>query len=127
MKGHDVRSLGPSDSSDSGSDMAGPGLVNDDVLNLDRGTNADVETGSYNRVDDGSSVGDLGMSDNSDRYGTGEHVTAGKDPRGPTNADIDSDRIVGPAEAGLGGGLDQAEETRLGITDEELGLEDPDR
>ena len=42
VKGHDVRSLGPSDSSDSGSDMAGPGLVNDDVLNLDRGTNADV-------------------------------------------------------------------------------------
>jgi len=67
------------------------------------------------------------MSDNSDRYGTGEHVTAGKDPRGRTNADIDSDRIVGPAEAGLGGGLDQAEEARLGITDEELGLEDPDR
>src|SRR6187397_1859418 len=30
VKGHDVRSLGPSDSSDSGSDMAGPGLVNDD-------------------------------------------------------------------------------------------------
>jgi hypothetical protein len=107
--------------------MAGPGLVNDDVLNLDRGTNADVETGSYNRVDDGSSVGDLGMSDNSDRYGTGEHVTAGKDPRAPTSADIDSDRIVGAAEAGLGGGLDQAEEARLGITDEELGLEDPDR
>jgi len=25
--GHDVKSLGPSDSSDSGSDMAGPGLV----------------------------------------------------------------------------------------------------
>jgi hypothetical protein len=127
VKGHDVRSLGPSDSSDSGSDMAGPGLVNDDVLNLDRGTNADVETGSYNRVDDGSSVGDLGMSDNSDRYGTGERVTAGKDPRAPTNADIDSDRIVGPAEAGLGGGLDQAEEARLGLTDEELGLEDHDR
>ncbi len=67
------------------------------------------------------------MTDNSDRYGTGEHVTAGKDPRSPVNADIDADRIVGPEEAGLGGGLDQAEEARLGITDEELGLEDPDR
>ena len=33
--GHDVRSLGPSDSSDSGSDMAGPGLIDDDALGLD--------------------------------------------------------------------------------------------
>src|SRR5689334_20363866 len=35
-------------------------------------------------------------------------------------ADIAPDRIVGPQEAGLGGGLDQAEEAQLGITDEEL-------
>jgi hypothetical protein len=128
MKGHNVGSLGPSDSSDSGSDMAGPGLVNDDVLNLDRGTNEDSEGGSYDRIDSGGSVGDLGMDDNSDRYGTGEHMTAGKDPRVRTSADVDSDRIVGPEEAGLGGGLDQAEEARLAITDEELGVdEDPDR
>jgi hypothetical protein len=127
IKGHDVKSLGPSDSSDSGSDMTGPGLVNDDMINLDRGTNADIESGSYDGTDAGNSVGDLGMTDNSDRYGTGEHVTAGKDPRSPVNADIDADRIVGPAEAGLGGGLDQAEEARLGITDEELGLEERDR
>ena len=45
-KGHDIKSLGPSDSSDSGSDMDGPGLVDDDVLNLDRGTNEDTEAGS---------------------------------------------------------------------------------
>ena len=30
------------------------------------------------------------------------------------------DNIVGPLEAGLGGGLDQAEEARAGITDEEI-------
>ncbi len=35
-------------------------------------------------------------------------------------ADIAPDRIVSPEEAGLGGGLDQAEEAQLGITDEEL-------
>lgn len=34
--------------------------------------------------------------------------------------DTGFDRIVGPDEAGLGGGLDQAEEARLGVTDEEL-------
>jgi hypothetical protein len=120
IKGHDVKSLGPSDSSDSGSDMAGPGLVDDDALNLDRGTNEDSESGSYNRTDNGAGVGDLGMDDNSDRFGTGEHLTAGKDPRIASNGDIGSDRIVGPEEAGLGRGLDQAEEAQLGITDEEI-------
>lgn len=34
--------------------------------------------------------------------------------------DIGFDRVVGPDEAGLGGGLDQAEEAQLGVTDEEL-------
>ena len=120
IKGHDVRSLGPSDSSDSGSDMAGPGLVDDDMLGLDRGTNTDVESGSYDGVNAGAAVDDLEMNDNSDRYGTGEHLTAGKDPRVRVSSDIDVDRIVGPEEAGLSGGLDQAEEAQLGITDEEI-------
>jgi hypothetical protein len=127
VKGHDIKSLGPSDSSDSGSDMAGPGLVNDDMLELDRGTNTDVESGSYNDVDAGSAVGDREMDDNSDRYGTGEHLTAGKDPKVHVSADIDVDRIVSAEEAGLGGGLDQAEEAQLGITDEEIAGKDPDR
>jgi hypothetical protein len=34
--------------------------------------------------------------------------------------DTGFDRIIGPDEAGLGGGLDQAEEAQLGVTDEEL-------
>lgn len=84
QKGHDTKSLGPSDSSDSGSDVAGAG----------------------------PSVGDLDMDDTSDRHGTGEHLTAGKEPRVRVNADRDADRIVGSDEAGLGGGLDQAEEAR---------------
>jgi hypothetical protein len=37
-----------------------------------------------------------------------------------TGGDIGFDRVVGADEAGLGGGLDQAEEARLGVTDEEL-------
>jgi hypothetical protein len=36
------------------------------------------------------------------------------------DADIGFDRIVTAAEAGLGDGPDQAEEARLGITDEEI-------
>jgi hypothetical protein len=118
--GHDVRSLGPSDSSDTGADMAGPGLLDEDQLGLDRGTNEDSEGGHANAADAGASVGDLGMDDTSDRYGTGERMAAGKEPNIRPDADIGFDRIVGPAEAGLGGGLDQAEEAQLGITDEEL-------
>jgi hypothetical protein len=48
-------------------------------------------------------------------------------------SDIAADGIVDADEAGLGGGLDQAEEAQLGVTDEEieaavrerLGLEKP--
>jgi hypothetical protein len=120
QKGHDTRSLGPSDSSDSGSDMAGPGYVDDDALNLDRGTNQDTEAGRDDVADAGPSIGDLDMDDNSDRFGTGEHLTAGKDPAIDVDADRDVDRIVGADEAGLGGGLDQAEEAQQGITDEEI-------
>jgi len=120
MKGEDVKSLGPSDTSDSGSDMAGPGLVDDDVLPLDRGTNEDPEGGTVGKIEAGASVGDREMDDNSDKDGTGEHLTAGKEPRMRPNQDRDVDRVVGPGEAGLGGGLDQAEEAQLGTTDEEL-------
>lgn len=128
-QGHDVKSLGPSDSSDSGSDMAGPGLIDDDALGLDRGTNQDVEAGPRNLADAGPSVGDLGMDDNSDRDGTGEHLTAGKDPRVRPDADRDTDRVVTADEAGLGGGWDQAEEAQLGVTDEdaEEAAGDPDQ
>lgn len=121
--GHDTRSLGPSDSSDSGSDMAGPGLIDDDALGLDRGTNTDTEAGRDDVADAGASIGDLDMDSDSDRYGTGERMTAGKEPATRANADRDTDRVVGADEAGLGGGLDQAEEARLGITDEELAEE----
>lgn len=91
-KGHDTKSLGPSDSSDSGSDI----------------------------VNAGRSVGDAEMDDNSDRHGTGERMAAGKEPRERENADRGTDRVVGAGEAGLGGGLDQAEEARAGRTDEEI-------
>jgi hypothetical protein len=120
VPGHDTKSLGPSDSSDSGSDMAGPGLIDDDALNLDRGTNEDTEAGRDDVADAGASVGDLGMDADSDRFGTGERMTAGKEPGTRANADVGFDRIVGAGEAGLGGGLDQAEEAQLGVTDEEL-------
>ena len=119
-EGHDTRSLGPSDSSDSGSDMAGPGLIDDDALHLDRGTNEDIEGGDASAADAGTSVGNASLDSDTDKAGTGEHRTVGKEPRARPNADIEPDRVVGATEAGLGTGLDQAEEGRLGITDEEI-------
>jgi hypothetical protein len=120
VKGTDVKSLGPSDTSDSGSDMAGPGLVDADALHLDRGTNEDMEGGTVGKIEAGAGVGDREMDDTSDAAGTGEHLTAGIEPRIRANQDRDFDRVVGNSEAGLGGGLDQAEEARLGKTDEQL-------
>jgi hypothetical protein len=120
LKGHDVASLGPSDTSDSGQDMAGPGLVDDDALHLDRGTNDDLEAGTMKRIEAGAGVGDNEMDENSDASGTGEHLSAGREPRVRPNSDRGLDRVVGADEAGLGAGLDQAEEARLGVTDNDL-------
>jgi len=86
LKGHDIRSLGPGDSSDTGADMVGIG----------------------------------GLDSTSDRNGTGERVSVELEGELEPGADIAADDIVGADEAGLGGGLDQAEEAQLGITDEEL-------
>jgi hypothetical protein len=85
--GHTARSIGHSDSSDSGSDLIGDGNPDDDT---------------------------------SDRAGTGERLSADPGPDVQPDADIGFDRIVSGSEAGLGGGLDQAEEAQLGVTDEEL-------
>jgi hypothetical protein len=68
----------------------------------------------------------LGPSDSSDDYadrpgepdtdtdsgGTGESITAGRDPRSELHDETAPDRVVGAGEAGLGGGLDEAEEAR---------------
>ncbi len=85
LKGHDVASLGPSDSSDTGADMMGLG----------------------------------GQNSTSDRQGTGERESVEQDLIGE-NGDITPNRIVSADRAGLGGGLDQAEEAQLGVTDEDI-------
>ena len=56
-------------------------------------------------------------STDSDAEGTGERNTIGKVP---DSTEIGPDRVADDREVGLGGGLDEAEEAQLGITDEEL-------
>jgi hypothetical protein len=117
-KGRDIRSLGPSNSSDTGADMVGPGLIDDDALALDRGTNEDSEAGHLATAGGSASVGQLALDDTSDREGTGDRTSAGKEPDIRMGGDIAPDRIVGPDEAGLGVGLDEAEEALAGAQDE---------
>ncbi|HEY6927655.1 MAG TPA: hypothetical protein VI653_29535 [Steroidobacteraceae bacterium] len=117
-RGHDIRSLGPSNSSDTGADMIGPGLIDDDALALDRGTNEDTEGGHLSGSGAEASVGQLALDDTSDREGTGDRASAGKEQDIRLGGDIAPDRIVGADEAGLGRGLDEAEEALADTKDE---------
>jgi len=108
---------GPSDLSDSGSDtVGGPGISGEEYLPLDRGTTSDPDERAQTA---GPSIGDADLDSDTDSGGTGERAAAGRDPIRGVNRDVGFDRTVGATEAGLGGGLDQAEEAQLGTTDED--------
>lgn len=76
----------------------------------------------------------IGPSDTTDTFydtpqGTTDSDTGGTGERGPATDraqrregrnETSPDRVVDSNEAGLGGGLDEAEEARLGVTDEEI-------
>ena len=99
-KGHDTASLGPSGSSDSGSDLQGPGLANDPELRFDTGTTSDLEKSQGA----GHDVGDANLDSDTDEVGTGEQATAGRDDDAGEARDIAPDRIIGaelpmPADA----------------------------
>jgi hypothetical protein len=90
--GHSTGALGPSDRSDTGSDVSHGGALDPSVLGSDADASATgEEAGSPGRAD-GAAIG----------------------------ADIGFDRVVGPEEAGLGSGLDQAEEALASMSDDEL-------
>jgi hypothetical protein len=96
-RGHGIDSLGPSDTSDTGSDVVGgPGfstnLDDDQVLHLDEGTTSDLEA-SHAGDTAGPDVGDANFSSDSDVGGTGERAAAGRDTVVKDGADIDTDRI----------------------------------
>jgi hypothetical protein len=102
--GHGTRALGPSDTSDSGSDVVGgPGLgVAAESIGLDRGTNDDENIGQGpGAADAGADLGDLELDSDSDSHGTGERVGAGREQTLRPDGDRSTDRVVGPAEAGV--------------------------
>ncbi|HWH43057.1 MAG TPA: hypothetical protein VNU21_24630 [Usitatibacter sp.] len=93
-RGHGTRALGPSDSSDSGSDLMGaPGLARQvDGFGLDRGnTNETEESFAGNTA--GPDVGDANLDSDSDRMGTGETAAASRDVVASDGSDIDADHI----------------------------------
>ena len=91
--GHGTGALGPSDTSDSGSDLIGAaGLAGEDVLDFDTGTTSDLEAGSAGGTA-GPDVGDANLDSDSDSGGTGERAAAGRDSVARDGADIDVDRI----------------------------------
>ncbi len=78
--GHGTRSLGPSDSSDTGSDVVGgPGM--DEGLSDEQARQAPTKTGG----NAGRDLGDADLDSDSDRSGTGERSSAGIDASSATD------------------------------------------
>jgi hypothetical protein len=94
-KGHGTDALGPSDTSDSGSDVVGgPGLARDmDVLPRTGSTSDPIPAGSARTA--GPDVGDANLDSDSDAGGTGERAAAGRDSPFVPSRDIAPDRVVG--------------------------------
>jgi hypothetical protein len=104
--------LGPSDTSDTGSDMKGaPGLARQVNLPLSTGTTSDPEesTAGYTA---GPDVGDANLDTDSDSGGSGERMVGGRDQVADYGSDIDVDRIDR-----LGGIVDPAVDND--VTDDE--------
>jgi hypothetical protein len=96
-KGHGVDALGPSDISDTGSDVVGgPGfaanLDDDQKIDLDTGTTSDNEA-SYAHDSAGADMGDPNFESDSDFGGTGERAAAGRDLLARDGSDIGTDHI----------------------------------
>lgn len=113
-RGHGTGALGPSDSSDSGSDLCGAdGLARQADPGLLTGTNEDPERGTAGHTA-GPDVGDADLDSDSDAAGTGERAAAGRDTVAPDGADIDVDHVESiPPELDEFDELDPAEIERL--------------
>lgn len=95
-KGHGTAALGPSDSSDTGSDIrGGPGLAGDAGLLAPSGDSSDADPRPGGRTA-GPDIGDADLDSDSDRNGTGERAAAGRDATLPVDAQLrdEDDRLV---------------------------------
>lgn len=92
--GHGTEALGPSDTSDSGSDVVGASGLGqeDDLLGLGSGTTSDLDQ-SLAGGTAGPDLGDADLDADSDSGGTGERAAAGRDAHIRDGADIGVDHI----------------------------------
>ena len=102
-RGHGTEALGPSDTSDSGSDVrGGPGLVEGDVIGLDEsGTTSDADLGGRTA---GPDLGDADLDSDTDSTGTGERRAAGRDRQQPREKDRGADRPQESPQPAAGAG-----------------------
>jgi hypothetical protein len=86
-KGHNTEALGPSDLSDTGSDITGaPGLDDDDALPLAHRTTSDSDrVVKRKRRTAGPDIGDQNLDSDTDSGGTGERAAAGRDAETPND------------------------------------------
>lgn len=119
-RGHGTGALGPSDTSDSGSDIqGGPGLVEGDVIGLDEaGTTSDEERGGTNA---GPDIGDAELDGDSDSTGTGERRAAGRDPDEPADLDRGTDRIEDSEGSPSPGAVSPGASDEAGLEADETG------
>ena len=90
--GHGTGALGPSDLSDTGSDMQGPGLSRDVGMGMEAGTTSDPDHSSAGGTA-GPDVGDANLDSDSDSGGTGERAAASRDSIEADGDDIDVDQV----------------------------------
>jgi hypothetical protein len=84
-KGHGTEALGPSDSTDTGSDVVGgPGLDTQEGLPLQRGTTSDPDVDPMPTTA-GPDIGDANLDSDTDSSGTGERGAVGRDSTEPTD------------------------------------------
>ena len=92
-KGHGSAALGPSDISDTGSDVQGGSRpVEEFDIGLDKGTHEDPGTRTHD-ISAGADMDDTDNGTDTDAVGTGERGTVGSDADIDMGADINVDRI----------------------------------
>lgn len=109
-KGHSTAELGPTDSTDSGSDVrGGPGFQREARLGL---TLEPVSDREIEGVVEGAGpdIGDRDLDSDSDHAGTGERAAAGRDTTGPVDQTLYDD------EGNVVEGEDIADDTSLDTT-----------
>ena len=108
-EGRDTAALGPSDSTDSGSDIAGIDSfdTSDPTMPVDVALERDIERPLTSP--------DVLGSGSSDAAGTGERRSAGSDSGGPDGADVSVDRVFDPLSEG---DLREDEDPDLGFIDD---------